>query len=313
MTEAEVKGPSIDTSTELAEGEAVKYKILKDEVVQLTHTLCTELLEMATFKGERDVIDSHVQYLYDEWKQGRFIWDHVIIATCTLDGTEYRINGQHTAWARLNMPASTTARVRIIRYQVSDEDNLRRLYAVFDRNKGRTAGHIIKSLLAGRSEIEGIFDSFINRLSGGLRFWLFEKQEDYRRQGPNQMAALIQGEYNHLFQQVGLFWQRNQTHTHMRRQSVFAALFATFDKAPTKAHEFWQPVYDGLGLDSKNDPRYVLRELLTNVRVDAVSKGHRALSQEDLYRICISAWNKWRKDERVAQTFRTTDRRYKPV
>jgi len=102
----------------------------------------------------------------------------------------------------------------------------------------------------------------------------------------------------------------------MKRAGVVAALFATFDKLGGKAAEFWDPVANGLGISEKTDPRYMLREYLNT---HGQSKGARAVASttmfvgaEDTYRICISAWNKWRTGEKQSRTYQTLEKRVKP-
>ena len=292
-------------------GEPLKYKVITDHTVQLTHELAYQFLQLPEFKGERQVNERHVQFLVDEWNNGRFIWEHVIIATATLDGVQYHINGQHTCWMRLYIPTNATAHVRWIDYTVTNEDALRALYGVFDRNKSRTPGHIVKALLAGTDTTDGIWDSIITKLAAGLKLWLWESHIDHRRISPNQVADKIK-EYQNLFSLVAMFWQKNEIHEHLKRAPVFAALFATYDKIPSRAEEFWQPVADGLNINEVTDPRYRLREFLKASSLASSGGNKTVVNQESMYRVCINCWNKWRDGEAMKTTPRATDRRFKP-
>jgi hypothetical protein len=304
---------AVDPAVDITASDPLRHIVLSDKTVQLTPTEAFAYLDMPAFRGERDVLDSHVQFLLDEAKRGRFIWEHVIIATARIKGepTVYRINGQHTCWMRTYLPPSTTAKIRRIDYEVPDQENMRRLYGVFDRNKSRTPGHIVKALLAGTETMDGVWDSSIRSLAAGMKQWLVEKKEDQKRFGPNELAAEID-QRPALFQKVGHFVQKNIKQMHLRKAAVYAAMFATFDKQPARADEFWQPVADGLNLDCNTDPRYKLREFLLTARTDRANFGRDSVTTEDVYRICINAWNKWRKGEKAMAGLRTTDRRYKP-
>lgn len=93
---------------------------------------------------------------------------------------------------RLNTPKPLNISVRWLHYEVSDEDNLRRLYGAFDRNKTRSGSHVLKALLAGTSGVDGIWSSEIDRYGAALRFWLFDTQQLQHSNGPNEIAELIQ-------------------------------------------------------------------------------------------------------------------------
>ena len=91
----------------------------------------------------------------------------------------------------------------------------------------------------------------------------------------------------------------------------------TFNKVVSKSVEFWTPIYDGLNLDSKNDPRYRLKEYLertvSQCRTGRHDIGTLVKTQEDIYRACIACWNHWRRGEELSTTPGATSRRINPV
>jgi hypothetical protein len=237
------------------------------------------------------------------------------MATATLDGVKYGINGQHTCWMRLSLPEDLKkASVRYVEYEVDSMEQLKRLYAVFDVNKVRSHGHLVRALLVGSEETEGVWPSTINLISAGLKLFLCEDRHGQQRIGPHEVASLVTDKYGPLFTTVGTFWQSHKTQSHIKRAGVIGAMFATYEKVPTKADEFWEPVATGLGLSDKGDPRYKLRELLLKVKVQGNSndKKVRILTSEDIYRHAIQAWNKWRRNEKI-ENLRGTSERVKPV
>lgn len=309
--------PAVDIAEQL------KVKIASDKTVNFSKEKAFQYLELDTFQGERIVNERHVQFLYNAWVGGRFMWDHVIIACCILGDKKYRVNGQHTCWMRVNLDEDyfikrgEGPRVREVVYQVESEDQLRALYSTFDQNKTRSQAHVFKALVAGTSQVQDLWPSVLGNLGSGLKMWLFA-DDDRRLVTSNDIASLISDKYEHLFKTVGLFYQSHydQSSLFIRRRAVIAALFATFDKAGAKTGaEFWDPVANGLGLTAKDDPRYALRTFMDTHTLSS-SRSRRTAGtygSEDTYRICILAWNKWRQGHKQKTGLKTTDKRHKPV
>ncbi len=301
--------------------EQLKIKVVSDKTINFSREKAFKYLEMDTFQGERSVNERHVQFLYNAWAGGRFMWPHVILATCQLNGRQYRINGQHTCWMRVNIEngffvkLGEEPQVREVVYEVQDEEQLRILYSTFDQNKTRTPAHVFRALMAGTPQAQDLWPSSLNKLNAGLKMWLFEK--DRHMVNSNDVATLVKEKHENLFRIVGLFLQSHDTDANfMKRAGVVAALFATFDKAGGKAPEFWDPVANGLGINDKTDPRYVLRDYLqTHGQGTATARAVRTslgfVGAEDTYRICIHAWNKWRKGEKASRTYQTLEKRVK--
>jgi hypothetical protein len=291
-------------------------RLVSDRKVPLTHSKCYEHLSLPRFDAERDVDQRHVQRLYDEMAAGRFLWDQVILNTAKLGKKVYQINGQHTCWARLNTPDVNHPRVLYREYAVDSEDQLRRLYGVIDAGKPRTPGHVLRVLLCGNGEFEGLWSSLASTIASGFRLWRYEAREENRRKSPHDIASEIGANYADVFNKIAAFVQGNYGQKHLIRAAVVGAMFATFDAKPSVARELWTPVADGLGLDAKGDARYRLREVLQRVQSAKSSIGIggarlRLQSSEEIYRICILAWNKWRAGDEV-ESLRPTSKRFLP-
>jgi hypothetical protein len=299
----------------------LKYEVLQDQTVDCGMKKAAEYIDLPIFKGEREVGDQHVQFLYDELRKGTFNPLLVILSTALFQGVTYKINGQHTAWAVVYMcehKPDFAIKVREIKYKVNSEEQLKLLYATYDRLKARSDAHVSKVFLIGSVAAEGIWNNVLSKLVSGFRFWHVELDSERRRISPEQLSAVIQREYGELFRAVGQYVQQNHTQELSQRMAVVAGMFATFEKVPTKAAEFWQPVLDGLGLTAKSDPRYALREALlkTATKISGrtgESREKRLMTSEELYRICILSWNKWRKGETVQASPRPSKTRIKPV
>jgi hypothetical protein len=306
--------------------DSIKYRLISDQMINLTKAKAFELLEMDTFSGDRPVRQAWVQHLYDEWLGGRFLWHQAMVAEGYIMEQDpvtgarrphlYRLNGQHTCWMRVNIPTDkeprTACKVRHLMYECINMDGLRELYAVIDRNASRTNAHITKVLLCDATPCSAVPMSYLNALIAGMKLWLWEGSTERNMKGsPQEMAALINGKYSELFRIVGQYFQIKYTEwPPIKRAGIIAALFATFEKVGGLAPDFWDKVCSGLGLDSKTDPRYQLRQFSSQHTQNRTVTG--SLAAEDQYRICINMWNRWRKKESV-NVVRTTDTRMKPV
>lgn len=283
--------------------EPLKYKILKEGPVDLTKKKAYEFLELETFQGERPIREGHVQFLYDEVASGRFLWHNVTIAAAVLDNITYRINGQHTCWMRVNVEGSEDLKEHIVTerlYKVNDSEQLRSLYSAFDRNAPRSIGHISTVVLMDTDAGRDIPPSSIRCGVSGFRLW-WSGGSKFNREtmNMNEVLEIIKQNYPAIFSSVCQFVRVHwDDHFFVRRSPVVAALFATFDKNVKASMEFWEPVATGLSLENKSDPRFALRNFLIEHSLTLV-KGNKKVGAETMYRICINAWNSWRKGESV--------------
>ena len=290
----------------------LKFEIVSDKSVCLNHAKAAEYIDLPVFEGEREVADAHVQFLYDEMRKGTFNTFLVILSTAIYKNVVYKINGQHTAWALYYMPPSFSIEVREIKYRVNSEEQLKLLYSTYDRLKARSDGHITRVLLAGTPVTEGLWISIVSKVAGGCKYWAVDSEATRRRMSPDQVASMIQREHSDLFRLVGKYAQEHRNDTLLGRQPVMAAMFATFNKSPAKAPEFWDPVLTGMNLTAKTDARFALRETLLRITTSkhiSGGKERRLMNAEDTYRVCVSAWNKWRRGEPVKVALRAPDAR----
>ena len=287
----------------------LKFKVLSDEIVTLNDEKAAAYIELPIFDRERDAKDVHVQRLYDEMVRGTFNPLLVILATAEFEGVVYKINGQHTCWAKFDFPGYCP-KVREIRFKVDTAEDLRQLYSTFDRNLVRDDKHITLIGLSGNVHLKDFNNTLLKFVVTAFKFWVFATSGERKRCSPQDIAALIESKHLQLFRTVCDFVSHHvdgkKEAMPMRRVPVVAAMFETFNKVSTIAPQFWQPVCDGVGLDSKTDARWALRALLSAVKLSA-NKG-RAMTEEDMYRHCIPAFNRWRKGESTLQLRPTKER-----
>lgn len=286
---------------------ALQYKVMSDEEIKLTKEEAYRFLELKSFEGERPVRERHVQFLFDEYIAGRFLWQNIILASAKLpNGEEYRINGQHTCWMRVSVPERDepvkSAVVRLMRYSVADDHHLRQLYSAFDRGAPRTVSHVGKVLLMGSSCTDGLAQSLINNLIAGWRVYFSDDMPKRKAMSIEDVTAMIEGNHATNFNVVGRYLSVHEKESRwMKRAPVVGAMLATFELSVEESDNFWGPVSHGLNLDQKTDPRYQLRRYLETHSIGAVAMGLTPTSQNEMYNVCINMWNAWRDKEEVIQ------------
>lgn len=279
-------------------------KLTNRRTVELDHEFAQQVLEMEEFSADRPLDNNHVLRLKLAMERGTFLPEQVTIVSCTLatTGKEYRMNGQHTSWARLEMPEKYRCPVQHLRYHAKTDNDMRRLYASIDRMKGRATGNVVCSYLFDTPEWEGFSKRTLVKLAEALGFWLWESEHHRNLRDGDDRAFLLSTTHFNLGKKIGAFIEASGGHNaaHVRRRPVIAAMFATFNKAAGPADEFWSSVRDGTGFGNVNDPRLRLRN---NLRDAAISTGRgttdekRSVSGEEMYRWCILSWNAWRRGD----------------
>ena len=298
-------------------------KCMSQETVELNHKFAQEVLDMPEFIGERTRRKPHVADLIHAMETGTFEWAFVNIVFCRCNephnghskGTVFRMNGQHTCKARLQVDAPLRAPVRLFRYTAATEADMRRLYATIDRNAPRTKGHQIGAYVNG-TESYGHYKSHVRKLlPTGIAMWMWEQGADRARHGAEDVAYLMLKKEAPLCTKVAGFLDQfgKREYRHIMRGPVIAAMFETFRRSPNSAIEFWTAVATGVGFASEKDARRKLHKLILTTAVGSSGTttariGGDSLPGEAMYRLCIQAWNAWRKSEPVT-AFRIPEKR----
>lgn len=307
VTGIEMPNEEIHSIAELGEGLTLRQR----RNVELTKQFAESFLEIPEFtigddKIDRKLTESWVIHIAREMVGGTFRFEQVCLATCTHEGREVRMNGQHTCWGRLYADEELSkikgfrAPVQWLKYEAASEQDMRQLYATIDRGKPRTRGMVIASYLSGTDEFPGYNKAILRLLAQGLTWWKWERNDHRALHTGDEVSMLLLRDHNKVALSVGAFIKDSKPadFKHLKRQPVIAAMFATFDKAPQIAADFWVKVRDGVGITSKDDPRYTLRNFLmsSTLEVSRITGGdNRVVGQEDMYIACIMAWNAHRQ------------------
>ncbi len=283
-------------------GGGLRLKMRK--TVELTPEFAEKFLEFVEFPGDRPLMESHVVFLTRQMESGTFRWEQVNFATCTCEGREYRMNGQHCAWARItaNLPSGTRTPVQSLKYEADTYNDMRQLYATIDRGKARNMGNIVISYLADRAEFPNFRKVHLRMLAEGLALWKWESSAVRKLHTGDERSFLMLNYHYDVTLKVGEFIRHSETadFKHLKRSPVVAAMFATYNVNPKAALEFWAVVRDGIGVEDKTDPRHTLRNLLLTATVSwGYKTTEESLGGSVMYNACILAWNYFRGGKKL--------------
>lgn len=275
-------------------------KLVETRKVNFTVKEAESLLAMKEFVGDRPLKNGHVDYLLQSMRRGTFHPELVNVIVCKHEGEIYRMNGQHTAWARIYMDSDYACQVNYLVYTAKSEDDMRTLYASIDRSSPRTRANVINSYLAGTEEFSGVKALTMRVVPMGFAMWYWKTKHERHQHDGDDVAFLLRTDQYDLARKVCSFLDKysSRDFKHIQRAPVVAAMFATFHKAPQIALEFWVPVATGTGIEKIGDPRLKLRNALQVAAVDVGNGSHsdkKTVSQEFMYRQCIIAWNAFRE------------------
>lgn len=305
----------IHEMVQLSEGLSLRHR----KTIELTTAYAEQHLELPNFVGDRSVEENHVLFLARQMDGGTFRWEQVQLITCTFNGTLYGMNGRHTCWARsyadpakIKEMYKNRTPVQILHYDAKSEQDLRQLYATTDRGKPRNRGNVVVSYLAGREEFPDFNASTLRNIASGVSYWLWEDGVARRIHTADEVSYLMLTTHHKMSVQLGNFMKtwKSAEHKHVMRQPVTGALCATFAKAPQISLDFWNVVLDGVGVKSKKDPHYVLRNWLmtSSLSLHVADASIRRVSAETMYRNCLTSWNNFRQGKEQGP-YRATDKR----
>jgi hypothetical protein len=304
--------PLVKSADDIPEG---NWEFVREQKMRFTKTLAYKIGDCPDVPWERGLSQAHCDYLAREMMNGNFISEDVrlVLCECREDGSTYRINGQHTCYARVEyMPTDWQPWVRLLTFRVDSLEHLRELYARYDRGRTRTSGNVIVARTFRTSEFPDIGSRSLKQMATGLRLFLWPESE-HKLHPIDEVADLMLTTHKDLVIKVdSIIGIRNKASAHISRAPVIAAMFATCEKSFKGSQEFWTAVRDGEGL-TKRSPQLTLRDFLQS---SALGYGRGAgrritLSRESMFRGCIFAWNKWRTN-REMQIIKTLESGSRP-
>jgi len=279
-----------------------------DRKVDFTRAVATKILEAKEFPGERRLRDDHVIYLNSTMKRETFRAELVRLITCTCkeDDLTYRMNGNHTCWALLEMPEDYVCpgKVTLSHYVAKTFEDVRILYTSIDRGASRTRAHVIMARLAGIEQFVDLKREVVRVLSQGYSFYKWANASERNKHDGDDVAFLMQGEDKNIVSVMVAYLKTFSVPSvkWLTRAPVMGAMFTTFEKDPEAARLFWDSVREATGFTEVSDPRRKLRdELMTKALMGGRTTRRRGgrkeknlVISEEMYHWSIHAWNAWR-------------------
>ena len=294
--------------------------------IEFDHDQAEKILEMVEFcEADRRLRPNHVKHLHQTMLRGTFVpyWVTIIVCRCNEKyknnkaGTMYRMNGQHTSWARLEMPKNYRCPVNLEKWTAKTVADMRQLYASIDRGAIRTKANVLQSYLGGSDQYGNFARDAVRVVAAGLETLLFDERARRRECDGDSLAYLMLTDHFENCRRACEFYEshkKTQQHVHLWRSPVSAVLIETMSKAPLIARrDLWEPVATGVGFGNEHDPRLTYRNALMNSTINTGNRlinNKRIVSSEQMFRWGQAAWNAFR-DGRELRVMRTQSSRAK--
>ncbi len=266
------------------------FRETSKKTVNLTRRLACQFAEMTAWKRDRSLKPSRLQYLGQQRASG--LLRSVDWATAKLNGTIYRVNGQHTshlfAYSEV-FPAGH--KVTIGEFECDTEQDVATLWGTFDNpEQVRNLGELVSAYAAVYSELDGVPATGIQRAIQGVHF--YDNGAVSRNIDRKTRVDVINDE---KVREFILFSAPFVKRRRLKRLSVVAAMYATWLNAPVKALEFWSQVHDEDHPDRNNGSRVLARFLRSNDVFfgRGASSTNTMWSARAFYVKSIHAWNAW--------------------
>lgn len=270
------------------------WKLVNAKVVDMTKALAIELSEMPSVKQERTLLQSRIALLEREFDAGRFKpfeW-----AVAILNGTKYRLNGQHTAHIFAN-GRKPHGKVLVEEFECDSEQDLAALYSMFDsKTSARTKAHIVQTVTSSEPRFNSInktiMASTINALS--CEKWGINVGG---RVGNYDKAALSLDNVDFILWVADLFDSKPKMV--FVRDGVIMAALAMYRENISKAYRFWEETLCATNPNPSSGTRKLREVLLTSQCRTTRSTEKKTYSRDEFANVCLAAWKAWKENRNV--------------
>lgn len=280
------------------------WTLSKAEVKRCTKVLSKQFMEMEACPHDRNYRQSIASHIANELQKGTFRLANFASCYCKENGVTYRVNGKHTSNVLVGMNGSFPTDLKVLHEQY-EADTLRDVascYATFDPQKSaRRRSDIHAAFAASNPDLAEVPRSIIDACARGMAYSCWE--DVYTNHDAEEWAVLLLENPQFVMWVYLLLCGDAKKVKHLRRKSVIAGMFRTFQKNQKQSGEFWEMVRDESHPTNTHPTRKLSRHLLTH------SSRHRDVMSSDcdswrgMYVRCIHAWNACRSGT-------TTDLRY---
>lgn len=225
-------------------------------------------------------------------------------ARCVETGETYRVNGQHTATAYMQVERVPENSYAMVEEYVCDTlEDVVRLYQTFDSKSAvRAQSEIYKAFAGTDDRLADVQARLVEKCIGGIAVSKGGGSMVYDRFA-NATADRATDMLRHI---DFVLWVNNNfragQHSHMVRVGCIAAMFSSWQKCQRDCKTFWLEIRDETNASPDHPTRKLSRFLL---KFTANGKaGPSAIRGE--YVACLHAWNAYRKNAPVRLCYMPT-------
>jgi len=262
-------------------------RLLKSETKQIDVDLIDRFANMTPSVTERPLDDSRVDYITTKVVEGLavpFNW-----AFATLDGKEYRVNGQHSSYALSQMNGSLPNGLvaHIDEYDVKDQAELVGLFRQFDpRKSGRSPRDVANAYASVTPGLENIPTDVLKLGAEGISWGHGTIDKLPAKKADDRYEELTEPQNLDFLQFLGSII--NVKTPELKTAPVIAAMHKTHFVDLERSAKFWSSVARGGDEFNESDPARVLDTWLRLLKDKTRRLDVRSIQ---VYQACVFAWN----------------------
>jgi hypothetical protein len=269
------------------------FKLISSETKPLTPELAQTFKAMLPSPTERAFDPARAKMLREKAEAGQlitFLW-----AKAKMGDKEYRVNGQHSSavLTELNGQFPQGLKVHMDTYEVNSPDGLASLFRQFDsRKSGRTPTDVSGAYQGLYADLADVSRGAAKLAVEGVA-WFDRHVEGLPAPKGDDIYTLFGKTALHSFiKWIGEVFSIKTPE--LRKQTIVAAMYGTFDKNEAEARKFWREVSRGGVEFEDNHPTTVLDTFLKSALED---KRKMDLKSPSFYQASIYAWNAYRENK----------------
>ena len=281
-----------------------KLNVWKSRHLPMSKAVIKRVAKAKIVPGERNLSGTRAAILEQQIEAGDLLAFRWVLGVLP-DGTEYRINGQHTSRLFLNgLKAPKQAHVSLEVYDCDDLHDVVDLWSRFDPQiSSRSKQQVVQTWTEGHADLKGIKRKTANLAVGAIAIHTYGAGV-VKAKGLHERCALL-NEHAEFVRWLDTILT-GKDRCHLLRTGVVWAIFRCWLKNKSACKEFWQQVAEGEG-EKLSPPRKLERFLMLTVAKmggGAKAVGIPQVEAREYMAKCIFAWNAWRQGQACLRTLR---------
>jgi hypothetical protein len=286
------------------------FTLIKSETKPLTPELAAAFHAMPASPTERGFDKARAKMLREKAEAGQLIsfnW-----ATARLGDKEFRVNGQHSSavLCELNGSFPKGLKVHLDTYEVDNKDGLALLFRQFDsRKSGRTPTDVAGAYQGLHEELKDVPRAEAKIAVEGANWYLHHIEGLPGLKGDDVYTMFADANYYPFVKWVGDVFSIKTPE--LRKATIVAAMFGTFEKSEEEARKFWHDVARGGREYEENHPTTLLDAFYK--RVAENKREAMEFKPAHYYQAAIYAWNAHRGEKPITSIKPDTKKGMLPV